>query len=72
MRPTVCKHTAPKRSVVHEVKNNKVVEVEYSIVKPVYKGNVIEVDGKEYIFDEEDNVFWLNGIKYSKYITREA
>ncbi len=54
------------------MKNNKVVEVEYSIVKPVYKGNVIDVDGKEYIFDEEDNVFWLNGIKYSEYITREA
>lgn len=68
----VCNGVIMQDDISYEVKNNKVVEVEYSIVKPVYKGNVIEVDGKEYIFDEEDNVFWLNGIKYSEYITREA
>lgn len=68
MRPTVCKHTAPKRSVVHEVKNNKVVEVEYNVVKPVYKGNVIDVDGREYIYNEDDGVYWLDGIQYSEYI----
>lgn len=68
MRPTVCKHTAPKRSVVHEVKNNKVVEIEYNIIKPVYKGNVIDVDGREYIYNEDDGVYWLDGIQYSEYI----
>lgn len=68
MRPTVCKHTAPKRSVVHEVKNNKVVEVEYNVVKPVYRGNVIEVDGKEYIYNEDDGVYWLDGVQYSEYV----
>lgn len=68
MRPTVCKHTAPKRSVVHEVKNNKVVEVEYNVVKPVYKDNVIDVDGREYIYNEDDGVYWLDGIQYSEYI----
>lgn len=64
----VCNGVIMQDDISYEVKNNKVVEVKYSIVKPVYKGNVIEVDGKEYVYNEDDGVYWLDGVQYSEYI----
>lgn len=64
----VCNGVIMQDDISYEVKNNKVVEVEYNVVKPVYKGNVIDVDGREYIYNEDDGVYWLDGIQYSEYI----
>lgn len=33
-----------------------------------FNSNIIEVDGKEYIYNEEDGVYWLGGVQYSEYI----
>lgn len=33
-----------------------------------FNSNTIEVDGKEYIYNEEDGVYWLDGVQYSEYI----
>lgn len=35
-----------------------------------FNSNIIEVDGKEYIYNEDDGVYWLNGIQYSDYIIK--
>lgn len=35
-----------------------------------FNSNIIEVDGKEYIYSEEDGVYWLNGVQYSEYIKK--
>ena len=31
-------------------------------------GTFTFVDGKEYIYNEDDGVYWLNGVQYSEYI----
>ena len=33
-----------------------------------FNNNTIEVDGKEYVYNEEDGVYWLDGVQYSDYI----
>lgn len=69
----ICSGTILNDNLVFIVKNNRITDIIEQEHRPSKRGNkVIEQDGQEYIFDEEDNVFWLNGIKYSEYITREA
>ena len=33
--------------------------------------DTIEQDGKIYIYDEENGVYWLDGIPFSEYILRK-
>ena len=35
-----------------------------------FNSNIIEVDGKEYIYNEEDDVYWLDGVQYSEYLKK--
>ena len=50
-------------TVKYIVSNN---ELESALIS--FNSNTIEVDGKEYIYSEDDGVYWLNGVQYSEYI----
>lgn len=51
------------------VKNNRITDIIEQEHKPVRRNSkVVEQDGKEYIFDKEDGVFWLDGVRYSEYL----
>lgn len=58
-------------TVKYMVSNNNITRVHQSEPESVltsFNSNIIKVDGKEYIYSEEDGVYWLNGVQYSEYI----
>lgn len=58
-------------TVKYIVSNNNITRVhrnEPESVLTSFNSNIIEVDSKEYIYSEEDGVYWLNGVQYSEYI----
>lgn len=58
-------------AVKYIVHNNNITRVHQSEPESVlisFNSNIIEVDGKEYIYNEEDGVYWLDGVQYSEYI----
>lgn len=60
-------------TVKYIVHNNNITRVHRNEPESVlisFNSNIIEVDGKEYIYSEEDGVYWLNGVQYSEYIRR--
>lgn len=60
-------------TVKYIVSNNNITRVHRNEPESVlmsFNSNIIEVDGKEYIYSEEDGVYWLNGVQYSEYIKK--
>lgn len=60
-------------TVEYIVHNNNITRVHQNEPESVlisFNSNIIEVDGKEYIYSEDDDVYWLNGIQYSDYIIK--
>lgn len=58
-------------TVKYIVSNNNITRVHRNEPENVlmsFNSNTIEVDGKEYIYNEDDGVYWLDGIQYSEYI----
>ena len=58
-------------TVKYIVHNNNITRVHQNKPESVlisFNSNIIEVDGKEYIYNEEDGVYWLDGVQYSEYI----
>lgn len=60
-------------AVKYIVNNNNITRVhrnepESALIS--FNSNTIEVDGKEYIYSEEDGVYWLDGIQYSEYLKK--
>ena len=58
-------------TVKYIVSNNNITRVHQNEPESVlmsFNSNTIEVDGKEYIYSEEDDVYWLDGVQYSDYI----
>ena len=58
-------------TVKYIVHNNNITRVHQNEPESVlisFNSNIIEVDGKEYIYNEEDGVYWLDGVQYSEYI----
>lgn len=58
-------------TVKYIVSNNNITRVHRNELESAlisFNSNTIEVDGKEYIYSEEDGVYWLNGVQYSEYI----
>ena len=58
-------------TVKYIVSNNNITRVHQNEPESVlmsFNNNTIEVDGKEYIYNEDDGVYWLVGIQYSEYI----
>lgn len=58
-------------TVKYIVHNNNITRVHRNEPESVlisFNSNIIEVDGKEYIYNEEDGVYWLDGVQYSEYI----
>lgn len=60
-------------TVKYIVNNNNIARVhrnepESALIS--FNSSTIEVDGKEYIYNEDDGVYWLNGIQYSDYIIK--
>ena len=58
-------------AVKYMVSNNNITRVHQNEPESVlisFNSDIIEVDGKEYIYSEEDGVYWLNGVQYSEYI----
>ena len=60
-------------TVKYIVHNNNITRVHQSEPESTlisFDSNIIEVDGKEYIYNEEDGVYWLDGIQYSEYLKK--
>ena len=60
-------------TVKYIVSNNNITRVHRNELESAlisFNSNTIEVDGKEYIYSEEDGVYWLNGVQYSDYIIK--
>lgn len=60
-------------TVKYMVSNNNITRVHQSEPEstPIsFNSNIIEVDGKEYIYSKEDGVYWLDGVQYSDYIKK--
>lgn len=60
-------------TVKYIISNNIVTRVHKNKPESVltsFNNNTIEVDGKEYIYDKENDVYWLNGVQYSEYIKK--
>ena len=60
-------------TVKYIVHNNNITRVHRNELESAlisFNSNIIEVDGKEYIYNEDDGVYWLNGIQYSDYIIK--
>lgn len=58
-------------TVKYIVSNNNITRVHRNELESAlisFNSNTIEVDGKEYIYSEEDGVYWLDGVQYSEYI----
>ena len=58
-------------TVKYIVSNNNITRVHRNEPESVlmsFNSNTIEVDGKEYIYNEDDDVYWLDGVQYSEYI----
>lgn len=58
-------------AVKYIVHNNNITRVHRNELESAlisFNSNTIEVDGKEYIYSEEDGVYWLDGVQYSEYI----
>ena len=58
-------------TVKYIVHNNNITRVHRNEPESAlmsFNSNTIEVDGKEYIYNEEDGVYWLDGVQYSEYI----
>ena len=58
-------------TVKYIVHNNNITRVHQNEPESVlisFNSNIIEVDGKEYIYSKEDGVYWLDGVQYSEYI----
>lgn len=58
-------------TVKYIVSNNNITRVHQNEPESVlisFNSDIIEVDGKEYIYNEEDGVYWLDGVQYSEYI----
>ena len=58
-------------TVKYIVHNNNITRVhrnepESALIS--FNSNIIEVDGKEYIYNKDDGVYWLDGVQYSEYI----
>lgn len=56
--------------IVHNNNITRVHQNESESVLMSFNSSIIEVDGKEYIYSEEDGVYWLNGVQYSEYIKK--
>lgn len=60
-------------TVKYIVSNNNITRVHRNEPESVlmsFNSNIIEVDSKEYVYSEEDGVYWLNGVQYSDYIIK--
>lgn len=60
-------------TIKYIVSNNNITRVHQNEPESVlmsFNNNTIEVDGKEYIYNKEDGVYWLNGVQYSDYIIK--
>lgn len=60
-------------TVKYIVSNNNITRVHQNEPESVlisFNSDIIEVDGKEYIYNEEDGVYWLDGVQYSEYIKK--
>lgn len=60
-------------TVKYIVSNNNITKVHRNEPESVlisFNSNIIEVDGKEYIYSEEDGVYWLDGVQYSEYLKK--
>ena len=60
-------------TVKYIVHNNNITRVHQSEPESTtisFDSNTIEVDGKEYIYNEEDGVYWLDGVQYSEYLKK--
>lgn len=60
-------------TVKYIVSNNNITRVHRNELESAlisFNSNTIEVDGKEYIYSEEDGVYWLDGVQYSDYIIK--
>ena len=60
-------------TVKYIVSNNNITRVHRNEPESVlmsFNSNIIEVDGKEYIYSEEDGVYWLDGVQYSEYLKK--
>lgn len=60
-------------TVKYIVSNNNITRVHRNELESAlisFNSNTIEVDGKEYIYSEEDGVYWLDGVQYSEYIKK--
>lgn len=60
-------------AVKYIVHNNNITRVHRNEPESVlmsFNSNTIEVDGKEYIYNKEDGVYWLNDVQYSDYIIK--
>lgn len=60
-------------TVKYIVSNNNITRVHQNEPESVltsFNSNIIEVDGKEYIYSEEDGVYWLDGVQYSEYLKK--
>ena len=60
-------------TVKYIVSNNNITRVHRNELESAlisFNSNTIEVDGKEYIYSEEDSVYWLDGVQYSEYIKK--
>lgn len=58
-------------TVKYTVYNNNITRVHQNEPESVlvsFNSNIIEADGKEYVYNEEDGVYWLDGVQYSEYI----
>ena len=58
-------------AVKYIVHNNNITRVHQNEPESVlisFNSDIIEVDGKEYIYNEQDGVYWLDGVQYSEYI----
>ena len=65
----VCSGTILNDNLVFIVKNNRITDIIEQEHTPSKRNDkVIEQDGKEYIYSEEDDVYWLDGVQYSEYI----
>lgn len=58
-------------AVKYIVSNNNITRVHQNEPESAlisFNSDIIEVDGKEYIYNEDDGVYWLDGVQYSEYI----
>lgn len=67
----ICNGVIEVDTVKYIVSNNNITRVRRNEPESAplsFNSNIIEVDGKEYIYNEDDGVYWLDGVQYSEYI----